>query len=243
MYSAALSTGAALGAFVAGLMSISQNWRQFHYLCAGLVLATTALIFLTMPETAYQREGGASEEGIGESKTSTVSQVENVQTEAEIPPKKTFFQLMAFNSSPLTDESIWKIAFRPLPIILLPPVLWSTISFGIGIGIFVIISTNAAKAFIEIYDFSVWQVGIVWIASIVGNLLGMPFGGYFSDWVANRTTIKNGGIREPEMRLPSVSIAMLCYPGSLLLYGLGIHYKAHWMVPVLGIFLCMTISL
>lgn len=242
MYSAALSTGAALGSLVAGIMSISQDWREFHYLCAGLVLATTALIFFTMPETAYQREVGRFEEGTSESKTSEVSEVEHVQTEADIPPKKSFLQLMAFNSSVLTHESIWKIAFRPVPVILLPGVLWSTISFGIGIGIFVVMGTTAANAFTEIYGFSVWQIGMVWISSIVGNLLGMPFGGYFSDWVASRATMKNGGIREPEMRLPAVSIAMICYPGSLLLYGLGIHYKAHWMVPVLGIFLCMTIS-
>lgn len=240
MYSAALSVGAALGALIAGLMSISQDWRKFHYLCAGLVLTTTVLIFFTMPETAYYREVGESGEEIGESKTSEVSMVENVQ--ADIPSKKSAVQLIAFNLTPLTHESIWKIAFRPVHVILLPPVLWSTVSFGIGIGIFVVISTTAANAFIEIYLFSVWEVGLVWIGSIIGSLLGMPLGGYFSDWVANRATFKNGGIREPEMRLPAVSLAMLCYPGSLLLYGLGIHYKAHWMVPVLGIFLCKTID-
>lgn len=243
MYSAALSTGAALGALIAGLMSISQSWRQFHYLCAGLVLATTSLIFFTMPETAYQRDDGGPEEVNLELKALGVSELEHIRTEAGTPPKKSFMQRMAFTSSPLTQESIWKIAFRPLPIIILPPVLWSTLSYGIGIGIFVVISTTTANAFSEIYGFSVWQVGMVWIASIVGNLLGMPFGGHFSDWVANRATMKYGGIREPEMRLPAVSIAMICYPGSLLLYGLGIHYKTHWMVPVLGIFLCMTISL
>jgi hypothetical protein len=84
---------------------------------------------------------------------------------------------------------------------------------------------------------------MVWMASIVGNLLGMPFGGYFSDWIANRGTIKNGGIREPELRVPAVSIDTVCYPRSLLLYGLDIHYKTHWMVSVSGIFLCMTIFL
>jgi MFS family permease len=98
--------------------------------------------------------------------------------------------------------------------------------------------TTAATALSQVYHFTVWQVGVVWIASIIGNVLGMPFGGYFSDWVANRATSKNGGIREPEMRLPAVSVAMVCYPSSLLLYGLGIHYKAHYMVPILGLFLC-----
>ncbi|KAB5515124.1 putative MFS transporter [Coniochaeta sp. 2T2.1] len=241
MYSAALSTGAALGSMVSGLMSISETWRTFHYLNAALVLATTLLIVLTMPETAYQRDLGLTEVRITATDTNklestSASQVEQVEVE-NIPPKKSFIDRMGFNYSSLTHESIWKIAFRPVPVLLLPPVLWSTVSFGIGIGIFVILGTTAATAFSQIYHFTVWQIGLVWISSIIGNLLGIPFGGYFSDWVANRATSKNHGIREPEMRLPAVSIAMVAYPGSLLLYGLGIQYEAHWIVPTLGMFL------
>lgn len=237
MYSAALSTGAAFGLLISGIMSISQNWRMFHYLCAALVLATTVLIFLTMPETAYHRDIRGTEE-VANEKVSNVTEVEHV--EVSNPPKKSFVQRMAFNRAPLTHENIWKIALRPVLVLFLPPVLWSTVSFGIGIGIFVILGTTAATAFSQVYGFTQWQLGLVWIAGIVGNLLGIPFGGFFSDWVANRATSKNGGVREPEMRLPAVSIAMITYPASLLLYGLGINYQAHWIVPILGIFLCKT---
>ncbi|KAJ6142440.1 hypothetical protein N7471_001893 [Penicillium samsonianum] len=234
IYSAALSTGAAFGFMISGIMSISQNWRMFYYLCAALVLATTVLILFTMPETAYQRDGSGTEE-VENEKISSVSEVE--RAEVSSTPKKSFAQRMAFNRAPLTHESLWKIAIRPVLVLFLPPVFWSTVSFGIGIGIFVTLGTTAATAFSQVYGFTVWQLGLVWIAGIVGNLLGIPFGGYFSDWVANRATSQNGGIREPEMRLPAVSIAMVTYPGSLLLYGLGINYKAHWIVPTLGIFL------
>jgi hypothetical protein len=198
-------------------------------------------MFFTMPETAFQREANRPETATTESKpkASNVCEVEHAPPQfASNVPKKSFLQRLAFQSTPLTQESIWKISFRPVVLVLLPPVLWSTISFGIGIGIFVVMGTTAANALTQVYHFTVWQVGLVWIASIIGNLLGMPFGGYFSDYVANRSTSKNGGIREPEMRLPAVSVAMLCYPGSLLLYGLGIHYRAHYMVPTLGLFLC-----
>lgn len=246
MYSAALSTGASLGSLVAGLMSISETWRTFHYLNSALVLATMVLIFFTMPETAYQRDLSSTEEQAtppgSKDDSAAASQVEHVQ-EGNTPPMRSFTHRMAFNSSPLTHESIWKIAFRPVPVLLLPPILWSTVSFGIGIGIFVVIGTTVATAFTQVYHFTVWQIGLIWIGSVIGNLLGVPFGGYFSDWVANRATSKNGGIREPEMRLPAVSVAMIAYPGSLLLYGLGIHYQAHWIVPTLGVFLCKGASM
>lgn len=219
-------------------MSVSQNWRTFHYLSAALVLCTTAMIFFTMPETAFQRDIAWSEQETND-KAPTVYEEENVHVVNT--RKKTFIQRIAFRRSPLTHEPIWKIALRPVIVVLIPAVLWSTIAFGIGIGIFVVVSTTAATAYTQVYHFTTWQVGLVWIASIIGNILGMPFGGYFSDWVANRATSKNGGIREPEMRLPAVSIAMLCYPASLLLYGLGINYQVHWMVPTLGIFLCKSV--
>jgi hypothetical protein len=212
---------------------------MFHYLCAALVLTTTVLIIFTMPETAYQRDLGRTEEDTDE-KITNVSELERVEVAST--HKKSFIQRMAFNRSPLTQESIWKITIRPVLVLFLPPVFWSTVSFGIGIGIFVVMGTTAATAFSQVYHFTVWQIGLVWIAGIVGNLLGMPFGGYFSDWVANRATSNNGGVREPEMRLPAVSIAMVAYPGSLLLYGLGLNYKAHWIVPILGIFLCKNFS-
>lgn len=223
-------------------MSISKTWRTFHYLNAALVLATTVLIFFTMPETAYQRDLSSTEDRTTPTDTKqdavAASQVEHLVVQNT--HRKSFTQRISFNTSPLTHESIWKIALRPVLVLLLPPVLWSTVSFGIAIGIFVILGTTAATAFSQVYNFTIWQVGLVWIGSIIGNLLGVPFGGYFSDWIANRATSKNGGIREPEMRLPAVSIAMIAYPGSLLLYGLGISYKAHWIVPTLGVFLCKT---
>ncbi|KAL1857877.1 hypothetical protein Plec18170_003101 [Paecilomyces lecythidis] len=190
-----------------------------------------------MPETAFQRDIAWSEQETND-KAPTVYEEENVQVVNT--RKKTFIQRIAFRRSPLTHEPIWKIALRPVIVVLIPAVLWSTIAFGIGIGIFVVVSTTAATAYTQVYHFTTWQVGLVWIASIIGNILGMPFGGYFSDWVANRATSKNGGIREPEMRLPAVSIAMLCYPASLLLYGMGINYQVHWMVPTLGIFLSIV---
>ncbi|KAL3459716.1 MFS transporter [Aspergillus heterothallicus] len=240
MYSASLSTGAAFGSLITGLLSISQSWRIFYYLSAALVLVTTALIFFTMPETAFQREASSPQTAaaVPKSREPSVCEMEDLPPQpASSMSRKSCLQRLAFNAQPLTQESIWKIAFHPMPLILLPPVLWSTVSVGIGIGIFVVMGTTAATALSQVYHFTVWQVRVVWIASIIGNVLRMPFGGYFSDWVADRATSKNGGIREPEMRLPAVSVAMICYPSSLLLYGLGIHYRAHYMVLIFGLFL------
>lgn len=43
-------------------------------------------------------------------------------------------------------------------------------------------------------------------AILIGALLGLLTAGPLSDWISMRATIKNNGVREPEMRLP----AMVC---------------------------------
>jgi hypothetical protein len=240
MYSSALNNGASLGLVIAGLFSISQTWNKFYYLTAGLIFLSTLLMF-SIPETAFNRNeaarGTPTAAGLVE-KQEDASHVETFPNDAR-PALFPRFNLFAVHrGGPLTQESTWKIAVRPLPLIVLPPILWSSVSFGIGIGIFVIMSTTASAAYAETYGFATWQIGLVWLSSVLGNLLGIPFGGHLSDWIADRGTQKNGGIREPEMRLSAVSIGMIAYPGSLLLYGLGVHFKAHWMVPTAGIFLC-----
>ena len=69
----------------------------------------------------------------------------------------------------------------------------------------------------------------------MGCLLGTFAGGPFSDWVADYFTQRNNGIREPEMRLPAIIPSVIAAPLALLLYGLGIANKWHWMVPTFGL--------
>jgi MFS family permease len=92
-----------------------------------------------------------------------------------------------------------------------------------------------APAFATAYGFEAWQAGLCFFAAIIGALLGIFFGGHLSDWIADYFTRRNGGIREPEMRLPAIMISVITGPLALVLYGVGIKYKLHWIVPTLGI--------
>lgn len=85
------------------------------------------------------------------------------------------------------------------------------------------------------YGFAPWQSGLCFISRIIGSLIGILGGGYVSDMTANFLTTRNGGIREPEMRLPSMTLGLIAAPLSLVLYGVGINNHLHWMVPTLGL--------
>lgn len=144
----------------------------------------------------------------------------------------------ALFSGSYTDESLWKMAYRPIVLLLLPTVLWATLVMSVTIGFLVAISSNFSSAFQTTYGFKSYQSGLCFVSGLIGTLMGILGGGWFSDWVADYFTRRNGGIREPEMRLPAITVALIASPLALVLYGCGIEYKWHWIVPTIGLGLC-----
>ena len=85
------------------------------------------------------------------------------------------------------------------------------------------------------YGFAPWQSGLCFVAGIIGSAMGIFFGGVLCDWIANYFTKRNGGIREPEHRLPTMAIGMITTPLALVLYGVAIEHKLHWMVATFSL--------
>ena len=65
--------------------------------------------------------------------------------------------------------------------------------------------------------------------TIIGELISGPL----NDWICLYLTRKNRGVYEPEFRLPLMFVAVIL--GVVGFYGFGItlHYKTHWLGPVL----------
>lgn len=55
------------------------------------------------------------------------------------------------------------------------------------------------------YNFNSQDIGFFNFATLIGAFIGLATAGPLSDWVSARATTKNGGVREPEMRLPAMS--------------------------------------
>lgn len=248
IYTTALSAGAGVGIIVAGLITINLSWRYIYWVSVALIGACTILIILTFPETVYNRQ--ETTEGTHTHLNSNCKDqdqdqdIEKVQFEEAStsgntsytpPPKRTFLQNLSLYSGTHTKESMLKLFFRPVVLLTLPPVLWATLVMSVTIGFLVAISSNFAVAFSATYGFKPWQAGLCFISCPIGAGVGAFFGGYFSDKVADRLTRKNGGIREPEMRLPAILISLVIAPLSLVLYGVGIDRSWHWIIPTIGL--------
>lgn len=250
LYNASLNLGVACGAIIDGFIVKYHPWRVIYYVAIALIGGITLIIYATFPETAYNRSPHA--EGITTTLRSnpidnpvrrdkyheeigTAEYVEATAGGNTIPRKRYYLQGLKLWHGTFTEESVWSMAFRPVMLLTLPPVLWATLVMSVTIGFIVAITSNVSPAFSAAYGFEAWQCGLCFFAAIIGALAGIVMGGHLSDWVADYFTQRNGGIREPEMRLPAIMISVITGPLALVLYGVGINNKLHWIVPTLGI--------
>ncbi|KAL3435988.1 major facilitator superfamily domain-containing protein [Aspergillus tetrazonus] len=238
IYNAALSAGVAFGIIIAGLVTINHDWRAIYFVGCALVGALTLVIFLFFPETVYRRVGNPLVEQSLDLRKQSDPHSASLECASvpRIPPKKTYLHnLRLWSGETYTEESFWRMFIRPFGLILVPPVFWATIVMSVTIGFLVAVVSNFATAFSTTYGFEAWQSGLCFISGMLGCFLGTFAGGPFSDWVADYFTRRNGGIREPEMRLPAIIPSVIAAPLSLVLYGCGIANAWHWMVPTVGL--------
>lgn len=255
IYTAGLSAGVGSGIVISGLITINLHWRYIYWVSVALVGFCTVLIIFSLPETEFERAAFLARQGHAlVSHTGVEGHVKACGEHVEAGPqaevasavgssgvdakKHTRLQTLRIFSGSHTKESIWKLMLRPVVLLALPPVLWATLVMSVTIGFLVAISSNFATAFQGAYGFAPWQSGLCFFSSIIGSLIAVFFGGRFSDLIADIFTRRNGGVREPEMRLPAMAISLVAGPLALVLYGVGIGKGLHWIVPTLGLGLC-----
>lgn len=204
----------------------------------GLVI----LIYFTMPETSYRRVQPIShaQADAVKSECKDRSEFKDLASHIEIhpdlapPARKSYSQKLAIFTGKYTNESILKMAWRPVVLVFLPPVLWATLVMSAIVGCFVALSSNYATAFSEVYGWVPWQCGLTYVSVMIGALLGVLGGGWFSDYTADWLTKRNNGVREPEMRLPTIMLSTIATPVAMIMYGVGLGSHTHWIVPVIG---------
>lgn len=92
------------------------------------------------------------------------------------------------------------------------------------------------------YNFKPMTVGFTNFAIMVGAFIGLFTAGPLSDWVSARSTKRNNGIREPEMRLPAmIPYVVIMFLGNIVV-AVGYERKWPWEAIVVIGFTCAGIQ-
>ena len=250
-----------IGPIVAGLMTEHINWQSFWWLNVAMFGAMLILIIFGFPETKFINRSGvdptnpensstenSSTEGadgkVVEGEVDHTKSLQPMNTEAEVAAMDPWLhkgypgkhQFPTFWYPRLTHGNLVPALIRdfwiPWKLFAFPIVQFASFVFSWSASNFLVLNLTQTQVFgAPPYNFSPQNIGFTNFAVFGGAIFGLLTAGPLSDWVAMRQTIRNNGIREPEMRL----LALIPYTVLLLLGTLiaALGYQYQWPWPVI----------
>ena len=154
-----------------------------------------------------------------------------VATEARDPhlgkgfPSKKQWAFFQPNAHPF--KSILYDLWIPWKLFVFPIVEFSSFVVSWSCSSFLTINLTQSQAFAAPpYNLSSQSIGFTNFAILIGAFIGLATAGPLSDWVSARSTRKNRGIREPEMRLPAmIPYVLIMILGNIVV---SVGYQNHW---------------
>ena len=221
-----------VGPIIAGPMAEYSGWRNFWWLNVGLIGLSFLMCLFGFPETKYHRRHpdelrnmtSSHIRGSSEDKTTVATTVESeiektasteltglshAATNQRDPwlrkgrPSKQQFKLFQPNAHPL--KSILLDLWTPWKLFAFPIVEFASFVVSWSGSSFLTLNLLQSQAFAAPpYHFRPLTIGFFNFAILVGAILGLVTAGPLSDWISMKLTKRNNGIREPEMRLPTM---------------------------------------
>jgi MFS family permease len=84
------------------------------------------------------------------------------------------------------------------------------------------------------YNWTSGDIGLLSLSGFIGSLFAFYIGGRLIDVISSRSTARHGGLRLLECRLPAIIIIGIVGPAGILIFGLCVAHKTHWIGPAVG---------
>ncbi|KAL7813293.1 MFS general substrate transporter [Trichoderma gracile] len=125
---------------------------------------------------------------------------------------------------------------RPLRMLFQSATLFGiSLYIAFAYGCLYLLFNTIPIVFEDQYGWSLGLTGLVYLALLIGYILGLVIFFSMSDKTVVRMTKANGGAYEPEMRLPVCIYFAWLLPISFFWYGWSSERGACWVIPVLGL--------
>lgn len=112
-------------------------------------------------------------------------------------------------------------------------VLCLSLLTSIVLGIMYLFFGAFVYVFEKVYHFELYQIGLSFLGIGVGIVLAF-FTNPFWRRLRQQQIEKNGGVSEPEYRLPPAAFGAILLPVSLFWFGWTSVSSIHWIVPIIG---------
>ncbi|PVI08568.1 MFS general substrate transporter [Periconia macrospinosa] len=222
LYSLGVLFGPVLGPILGGFIAQRADWRWDFYVVfiAGCVLTIALIIML--------RESNAVV--ILDQKTKRMRKELN---RPELHNILTYNKEAAARSR---SNILLQGMIRPLKLLFTSPIVFLlSLYISFVFGLLFILFTTLTQVYIQTYGWSPELCGLAFLGIGIGFLLGIVFVARTSDATIIKLSKSNGGVFEPEMRLPTCVFFGFLIPVSLFWYGWSTDQKTHWIVPILGL--------
>lgn len=215
--------GLFLGPIISGAVVEYVSFRVFFWACAGAQGLNVIGLLFFFPETRRLREQSSlpgvpisDEANVDSAKLDTSSghaefvsptQMQNLPPVIMGSGRPSRSQFGVFQE---IDRHAWRSVvrrfFTPVYIFFFPIIFWASMSMGSAANALLAVNILQSPGLAAPpYNFTPAQVGYANFALVVGGMFGLAVAGPWSDYVSRQATKRNKGIREPEMRLVSLS--------------------------------------
>jgi MFS family permease len=237
-----------VGPIISGAMASNVGWRNFWWLNTAALLACFLLNIFLFPETRYHRiphseQVVADASDKTEAKTEESNDHNTAVDRGELPSEAVHQNIWLGRGKPSKAQfrpfqayegSILKELWVPWYLHLFPIVEFASFVVSWTASGYLVVNLSQSQAFAAPpYNYSPQTIGLFNLAVLVGALIGLFTNGPWSDWICTYLTKRNGGIREPEMRL----VAMIPYIIILIIGSVvtSVGYDYHWPWQVIVI--------
>ena len=180
-----------------------------------------------------QNDGNVTEE----IKSSNITEVTGLQRNGR--PQKKQFLLYQNHSQPIA--SLFGDFVAPFKLFLFPIVDFASFVVSWSASCFLILNLTQAQVFTAApYHYGPQKIGFFNFAIMIGQFLGLATAGPLSDLVSMYATKHNNGVREPEMRLPTMIPFVLIMILGNFVAGFGYQHAWDWRVRLDPVPMCIT---
>lgn len=213
--------GPSLGPVIGGFTSQTIGWRWVNWITFIPATIVVVIMFVLNRETNHQV--------LMKRKTA------KLQKELSRPELRSCY---ANPDAPvLSKRQILTIGLvRPIKMLFTSAIIFSvSLYIAFAYGCLYLLFNTIPMIFQESYGWSIGITGLVYISLLIGYAIGLGVFSRFSDRTVVRMTAANGGVYEPEMRLPDCIWFALLLPISFFWYGWSADKAVHWIVPIIGL--------